>query len=125
MSGKPPPAGQLERIVRAGRYSMLGFKAAWRDEAAFRQELVLAALLVPAAFFVGRGPLEWAMLIVPVLGVLVAELLNSAIEAVVDLVSPIPHPLAGKAKDLGSAAVFVALAAVVVAWGLVIVQRWA
>ncbi len=110
----------LQRIVNATRYSMAGLTAAWRHESAFRQELALCCVLAPLGLWLGRNGIERALLVGCLLLVLLTELLNSAIEAIVDLASPEHHALAGRAKDLGSAAVFAALATVVVTWGLVL-----
>lgn len=104
-------------------YSYKGLKAAVRYEAAFRQELALAAVLAPCAFFLGRNAFEVLLLIGVVLVVLVVELLNSAIEAVADAVSLESNPLLGRAKDLGSAAVFVAFATAFLVWVSLIVTR--
>jgi len=117
------PTG-LRRIWLAFFYSMAGFKSAWQGEAAFRQEMVLAIVLVPLGMVVGEGTLERIALVGSVLLVLIVELLNSAIEATVDRISSEIHPLAKNAKDMGSAAVFISLALVVFVWGLVIVDRW-
>lgn len=125
MSVKPPQVGQIARIVRATRYSMQGLRAAWRDEAAFRQEAVVACILLPLASFVGRDWREVALLMVCVLGVLAAELLNTGIEAVVDLAAPEHHALAQKAKDVGSAGVFMALVATGLVWSMALWHRWA
>ena len=113
----------FRRIVNAAGYSFSGLRAAWRTEAAFRQEVILVAILLPLAFLLGNTGMERALLISVCMVVLVAELLNSAIEAVVDRIGPEHHPLAGAAKDLGSAAVFVALVMVVMVWGLVLYER--
>jgi len=113
----------LRRIINAAGYSMLGLKAAWRTEAAFRQEVILVAILSPLALVLGENGVERALLIGACLVVVIAELLNSAVEAVVDRIGPEHHPLAGAAKDLGSAAVFVGLLMVVVVWGLVLFGR--
>lgn len=110
----------LTRVQRAFGYSMRGLAAALRDEHAFRQEAVLALILIPAALLLGIDALGKALMIASVLLVLIIELLNSAIEAVVDRVSLERHPLAARAKDLGSAAVFVGLVNVVVVWGLIL-----
>ncbi|MBF0340306.1 MAG: diacylglycerol kinase [Magnetococcales bacterium] len=115
-----PGATGLIRVIHATRYSMLGMRAAWQHEAAFRQELSLCLLLVPVALWLGRGGVEQALMIGALLLVVMVELLNSAVEAVVDRIGPELHPLAGRAKDLGSAAVFVALVNVVVIWGLIL-----
>jgi diacylglycerol kinase (ATP) len=108
------------RVVKATGYSFCGLRTAWKSEAAFRQEFILAAILLPLAMVLGNNGLERAVLIAVCLVVLIAELLNSAIEAVVDRIGPEHHPLAGAAKDMGSAAVFVALVMVVMVWGLVL-----
>ena len=114
---KPGRKG-LARLIAATGYSWSGFQQAWKYEAAFREELLLLILLVPAAFWLGETAVETAILLMSCLAVLVTELLNSAVEAVVDLASPSIHPLAARAKDIGSAAVFVALIQVLVVWGL-------
>lgn len=113
------PVG-LERLIKAGGYSLAGLKAAWRQEAAFRQECALALVLVPAGLWLGGSAVERAVLVGSLFVVLIAELLNSGIEAVVDRVGLERHPLAGRAKDLGSAAVLVALINVVLTWGLIL-----
>lgn len=120
---KPGETG-LTRIVHAFGYSMKGIGAALRHESAFRQEAVLFVILLPAAFWLGRNALEYAILIGSLFLVLVTELLNSAVEAVVDKVSDEHHELAGRAKDMGSAAVFFALANVIVMWALVAYDRF-
>jgi len=108
------------RLVRAARHSLAGLRSAAAGEAAFRQELVLAALLTPLALWLGDNGVERALMVGVLLIVLIVELVNSAIEAVVDRVGDEPHELSGRAKDLGSAAVFVSLIAVPVVWGLVL-----
>jgi diacylglycerol kinase (ATP) len=99
----------LDRIVRATGYSVAGLRAAYGGESAFRQEFWAAAVLLPAAFWVGRGWVEVSMLVGVVLLVLIVELLNSGIEAAIDRVSFETHELSKRAKDLASAAVFVSL----------------
>lgn len=99
----------LDRIVRATRHSAAGLRAAWRHEGAFRQEVLLAVVMLPAAAWLGRDWLQVSVLAGTVLLVLIAELLNSAVEAVVDRISFDHHELAGRAKDYGSAAVMVSL----------------
>ncbi|MGE8545946.1 diacylglycerol kinase [Alcaligenes sp. WGS1538] len=101
--------GGLGRLTGALRYSLQGLAAAVRHEAAFRQELLLAVALTPVAFWLGRSPLEIAALLATVVFVLILELINSALEAVADAVTLERHPLIGRAKDLGSAAVLLAL----------------
>ena len=119
-----PGATGFKRIVDATGYTLKGFAAAWRNESAFRQESLLGLVLAPLAFWLGRSTLEVALLLTTLAFVLVTELLNSAIEAVVDRASPEFNELAGRAKDMGSAAVFVALATVVVVWLLIALDRF-
>jgi len=120
--GESPFKGKtgLTRVWNAFRYSLAGLSAAYRHEDAFRQETWLALILIPAAFFMPAGALGKAIMIGSVLLVLVVELLNSAIEAVVDRVSLERHRLAKRAKDIGSAAVLISLINVVVIWVLVL-----
>ena len=116
--------GGLLRIVRAFGYSLRGLGAAWRHEAAFRQETVLAAILIPLGLGLGDDAMERLLLAgAPVL-VLVVELLNSAIEALADAISTEHHPLLGRAKDIGSAAVLLALLLAGAAWATVLIPRW-
>lgn len=110
----------LRRLVNATRYSFDGLVAAARHEDAFRQELLLAAVLVPLGLWLGASGVERALLVGSVLLVLVVELLNSAVEAAVDRVSLDDHRLAKRAKDFGSAAVMLALADVAIVWLLVL-----
>ena len=114
----------IRRIVNATLFSMAGLRAAWQHEAAFRQEVMLAVVLIPTGVWLGRSAVERALLIGSCLLVLVVELLNSGIEAIVDRVGLEPHRLSGQAKDLGSAAVFVSLALVLVVWGLIAWSRF-
>ena len=113
----------LRRVLNATRYSLEGVAAAARHEAAFRQELLLAAALVPLGLWLGADGVERALLAGSVLMVLVVELLNSAIEAVVDRASPEHHELAKRAKDYGSAAVMIALAVTGLVWVLLLLPR--
>lgn len=113
----------LHRLWHAGMYSLQGLRAAWHEKA-FRLEAIWAMVLLPAAFGVGRHWLEVAALIACVVLVLVVELLNSAIEATVDRVGLEWHALAKKAKDLGSAAVLLALLLCVGTWAAAIWARW-
>ena len=113
-------SGGMARIWRATRYSWQGLRAALRHEAAFRQELALALILAPLGLWLGSAGVERALLVGSLLLVLITELLNSAIEAAVDRQGTDIHDLSGRAKDLGSAAVFVALVNVPVIWGLVL-----
>lgn len=115
----------LKRVVMAGVYSLKGLKAAFAHEAAFRQELLLAVIFVPATFFIDVSALERALLISVTILVLIAELLNSAVEAVVDRIGLEKHELSGRAKDLGSAAVLVSLLLWAYVWiELVVVGVW-
>jgi diacylglycerol kinase (ATP) len=111
-------SGGAQRIWNALRYSVRGLALAWRIESAFRQELTLAAVLVPLALFLPVSVLERFVLIASVVTVLIVELINSSIEAAVDRISLDHHRLSGRAKDLGSAAVFLALLQCAIAWGL-------
>ena len=110
----------LKRVSSAFFYSMAGLRAALLHEDAFRQEVFLAVLLIPAAFFTPATGTGKALLIAAVLLVLIVELLNSAVEAAVDRISLENHVLAKRAKDIGSAAVLLALINVPVVWGLVL-----
>lgn len=116
MMTKSTTAFSLSRVVRAARYSERGLRSAWRDEAAFRQELFGVAVLAPLTWWLGLPRTDTVLLLALMGLVLVAELLNSGLEAVVDMASPEFHALAAKAKDCGSAAVFVALAMLGGAW---------
>jgi len=110
----------LKRLYRATIYSGRGLAAAWRNEAAFRQEMILVAFLLPLALLLGGSGLERSLLTGSLLLVLIVELLNSGIEAAVDRHGSEHHPLSGLAKDLGSAAVFVALLNAVLTWTLIL-----
>ena len=105
---KPGKTG-LRRIWNAMFYSLQGISAAWRHEAAFRQEAVLCIIMIPLAFLVGDSAVERALLAGSCLLVLVVELLNSAVEAAIDRIGEDRHTLSGRAKDMGSAAVFICL----------------
>jgi diacylglycerol kinase (ATP) len=112
------------RVVRALGYSMKGLRAAYKRESAFRQELIMAAVLLPAGVWLGRDPVERILLLGSVLGVLIVELLNSAVEATVDRGGKNWDKLAGRAKDMGSAAVLIALLLVGLTWGLIAWDRY-
>ncbi len=111
----------MKRVWKAFFYSMAGLKAAFAHEEAFRQEVFLAAVLIPVALFLPASGVGKALMIGAILVVLIVELLNSAVESVVDRVSLEHHPLAKRAKDTGSAAVFVSLVNVPVIWLLVLI----
>ena len=110
----------LSRIWNALHYSLAGLRAAFIHEDAFRQEVFLAVILIPLAFFMPVTSIGKALMIGSVVLVMIVELINSAIEATVDRVSIENHPLAKRAKDIGSAAVFLALLDVALVWGLVL-----
>src|SRR5690606_2694735 len=114
----------LRRIARATLFSLQGLRTAFRSEAAFRQECVLAVVLLPAAFWLGRTGVERALLAGTCLLVLIVELLNTAVEYVVDRIGMDRHELSGNAKDVGSAAVFLSLALTAVVWALVAWDRF-
>ena len=121
--GKPGNTG-LRRIINATFFSMAGFRAAWRDEAAFRQEALLCVVLIPAAFWLGRTAVERSLLIGSCLIVLIVEPLKTGIENVVDRFGEERHRLSGQAKDMGSAAVFTSLVLTLVIWGLIAWERF-
>jgi len=110
----------LRRLWNAFHYSLAGFKAAYQNEDAFRQESLLAAVLIPLALCLPAGGVGKALMIGSVLLVLVVELLNSAVEATVDRISLEDHQLAKRAKDIGSAAVLLSLVNLAVVWALVL-----
>ena len=107
----------LQRILNATGYSLAGFKAAFQNEATFRQIILINLLLIPLSFFMPVSRVEQVLMIVVCLLAIIVELINSAIEAVVDRVSMEQHPLSKNAKDMGSAAQFVALAIITLTWG--------
>ncbi|HNR22092.1 MAG TPA: diacylglycerol kinase [Steroidobacteraceae bacterium] len=111
------------RLFRAFGASGKGLAGAWREEAAFRQELAFAACALPLGLWLGRSGVERALLVAPVLLILVVELVNSAIEATVDRIGPERHLLAGLAKDLGSAAVLTSFVLCGTVWALVLLGR--
>ena len=110
----------LVRLWNAFGYTRDGLAAAWRNEAAFREEVLLAALAIPLALFLGRTGVDRALMVGSILLVLIVEILNSAIEAVVDKASPERHELAKRAKDMGSAAVFLALVNAAAIWAFIL-----
>lgn len=120
----PKPAQGLARLRQAWLNSMRGLRLAYAGERAFRQETVLAAVLVPTSFWVGRSWVEVALLAGCVWLVLIVELLNSAIEAAIDRIGPERHVLSGRAKDVASAAVWMSLALCAAVWGAAIWSRW-
>jgi len=120
---KPGNTG-IGRILRATKFSAQGLAAAWKNEAAFRQELILVVILLPAAFWLGQTALERAVLIGSLFLMLIVELINSAIEAAIDRHGDEQHELSGRAKDMGSAAVFVSLLIIATTWGLIAAERF-
>ena len=113
------------RVLRAFSYSLAGLRSAYKKESAFRQELILAIVLVPLGTWLGRNGVERTLLIGSVLLVLIVELLNSAVEATVDRGGKDWDKLAGRAKDMGSAAVLVALLLLFSTWGFILFDRYA
>ena len=116
-------SGGLTRIVRAFGYSMQGLRSALRHEAAFRQELMLAVVLLPLGVWLGETGVERVLLAGSWLLVMIVELLNSAVEATVDRFGPERHELAGRAKDIGSAAVLLAIVLAMLVWLLILLPR--
>lgn len=117
---KPANKADFKRVLRATHYSMKGLKAAYINEAAFRQEIWCTIILLPLAIILGETNIEKAILVGTIFLVLIAELLNSAIESVVDRIGSDFHELSGRAKDIGSAAVFMAMLLLVITWVLVL-----
>ncbi len=120
---KPGKTG-IARVIDAFGYSMKGFAAVWKYEAAFRQEVALAIILIPAAFWLAQTPVELILFIASVFWVLMAELANSSVEAVVDRTGSERHELSGRAKDIGSALVFVSLVLLAIVWGIIAFNRF-
>ena len=114
----------LRHLFNAFRFSLSGFAAAYRFESAFRQELFLLLVALPAAYFLAQSVLEFVLLISTILFVMVVELLNSAVEAAIDRFGGEIHDLSGRAKDLGSAAVMLSLVITGMIWGALLIQRF-
>ena len=112
----------IKRLINATRYSWQGFKAAYHHEEAFRQEIILAIVTLPLGLYLGDNGVERALLIGVILLILIVELLNTGIEAITDRVSTEHHELAGRAKDIGSAAVLLSLVNAAVVWGFVLLN---
>ncbi|MFM8585450.1 MAG: diacylglycerol kinase [Gammaproteobacteria bacterium] len=119
---RPKPTG-LVRLINAFGNTWKGYVGAFREEAAFRQELALCAVLFPLGLWLGENGVERALLVGPIFIILIVELLNSGIEATVDRIGLERHQLSGLAKDLGSAAVFTSFAMLAVVWALVLLDR--
>ena len=120
---KPGHTG-ITRIIKAAGYSWRGLQATFVHEAAFRQELALCVILAPLGIWLGHSGVEQALLLGCLLLVLIVELLNTGIEAVVDRFGGEQHELSGRAKDIGSAAVFISLVNVMLVWGLILLPRY-
>nr|WP_300310160.1 diacylglycerol kinase [Halomonas sp.] len=120
---KPGHTG-WRHLVHSTRYSLKGLKAAFRNESAFRQELGLCLVLVPLAWWIGDTPVEWILLVGSCFMVLIVELVNTAIESVVDRIGPERHVLSGRAKDIGSAAVMLALIMAGLTWILLAADKY-
>lgn len=114
----------LGHIANAARWSLAGIKTAWQNELAFRLEAIIIIILAPVGFWMGRSAAERALLIASCLLILITELLNSAIEAVVDRIGPERHELSGHAKDMGSAAAFFSMLTAAIVWALIAFDRF-
>ncbi|MBF0187778.1 MAG: diacylglycerol kinase [Magnetococcales bacterium] len=121
--GKPGNKG-IKRIINACGYSVQGIRAAWREEEAFRQETMMLVPVVIGGLWLGETVVQQVLLIGSWIMMMTVELLNSAIEAVVDRIGPEHHPLAGRAKDMGSAAVLLTSLVVLMLWGAVVYDRF-
>jgi len=112
------------QIIQAMGYSLQGLRAAWRFESSFRMEVYICCVLAPVGLWLGANAIERVLLFGALLAVLIAELLNGAIEAIVDKTTPEFNELAGRSKDMGSAAVFLCMLNVVVVWALILLPRY-
>jgi diacylglycerol kinase (ATP) len=110
----------LKRLINAFGYSIEGFKSAFKNEDAFRQELILAIILIPTGILIGENGFQKALLVSSILAVLIVELLNSGIEATVDRISLEKNSLAKRAKDIGSAAVFLTIINAILTWLIIL-----
>lgn len=120
---KPGNRG-LRRVYAATVFSFKGYAAAWREEEAFRTEVLLGLVLFPTALWLGESTVERLLLLLSCILVLLAELANTAIESIVDRISSEHHPLSGQAKDLGSALVFTSNMTVLLVWGMIAWDRF-
>lgn len=120
---KPRHTG-LTHLMHSTRYSWKGLKAAFRNETAFRQEVVITAVLLPLAWWIADTSLSWLLLVGSLFLVLIVELLNSAVENVVDRIGTEHHELSGRAKDIGSAAVMLSLIMAGLTWGVLGWQKF-
>lgn len=114
----------IQRLVNATRFTFKGIRSAWSNEEAFRQEALVLILVVPAGLFIGETFVQKGLFICVWLLVLIIELLNSALESVVDRIGYEKHPLSGQAKDMGSAAVFIGICMSFIIWGSIICERF-
>ena len=121
---KPGRTG-LTRILHATTYSLRGLRACFSNEAAFRQEVAALIVLLPLSFFVANSPVQWILLVSPLILLLIVELLNSAVETVVDRIGHEHHELSGRAKDMGSASVFLCLILIACSWGGILWSNYA
>ena len=119
---KPKNNRGVRRLLNAARWSMKGFRSTFKNEEAFRQELLLLVVLAPLGYWLGQTGVERALLIGSLFLVLIVELLNTAVETVVDRIGPEHHKLSGRAKDQGSAAVFLAVLLVILTWALLLLN---
>jgi diacylglycerol kinase (ATP) len=115
---KPGKTG-IARLIAATGYSLKGIRASWRHESAFRQEVALTLVLFPASFFVAKTTIQWLLLVSPLFLLLMMELLNSAVEAIVDRIGSEHHELSGRAKDIASAPVMLCLFLIALTWGVI------
>jgi len=115
----------IGHIKNAFKYSFAGLETAWKNELAFRGEVMVAIIMVPLGIWLGRSAIEQALLIASILLILLTELLNSAIEAVVDRIGPQRHELSKRAKDMGSAAAFISMVTAALVWIIIAVDRFA
>jgi len=120
----PEHDGPLRHVVQATHYSILGFRAAWKCEMAFRIEAAVIGLMAPVGVWLGRGAVHYALMFGSCALVLIVELLNSSLEAVVDRIGTEPHPLSKRAKDLGSAAAALSQLTAAVIWALIAQERF-
>ncbi|WGE90046.1 diacylglycerol kinase [Actinobacillus arthritidis] len=118
---KPENKANFQRVIRATGYSLKGLKVAYIHEAAFRQEVWVSIILIPLALLIGNDVIEKILLLGTVFLVLIAELLNSAVESVVDRIGSEYHELSGRAKDIGSATVFMAMVLLAITWLFILI----
>jgi diacylglycerol kinase (ATP) len=114
----------IRHILNAFVYTFAGIQAAWKNELAFRSQAVVIAIMIPGGVWLGKTAVEWALLIGSCLLILITELLNSALETVVDRIGLQRHELSKRAKDLGSAAAFISMLSAVIVWGLIAYARF-